>query len=340
MSCCCKLALLSGTVSIESSRCISLTGKTKTQKIIQSVSQSIYNIISTYKHLAADLSFCFACNSSKRDRKAARLLPDPGGAEFLPGPPAGTRLVDGRGSVLPIRALGKSMVVAGGLEEFLAASVAERGVGRARDIGRVDWRVPAEAGVERALDLRRSVLVADDRALVTEGPDESFKVLEVALASVEVAGRLNRLVADVASLPNARESCALVAVEAGVLAVADLAVGPVPGSGRPAGLDDAATDALGTRAPAAESPSVVCDRVMVRGAAMLGREFGARETVAAVDTLLDTEPDRFLTSVLEEGTMLALGTRAVRVACGLRFTIRAAQVSVGAAVIVCLADTF
>lgn len=54
-------------------------------------------------------------------------------------------------------------------------------------------------------------------------------------------------------------------MEAGVLAVADLAVGPVPGSGRPAGRDEAATDVLGTRTEAVvESPSVVCDLVMVR----------------------------------------------------------------------------
>ena len=46
----------------------------------------------------------------------------------------------------------------------------------------------AEAGVERARDLRWSVLVADNRALVTEGFDESFEVLEVVVASVEVAG--------------------------------------------------------------------------------------------------------------------------------------------------------
>lgn len=301
--------------------------------------RKVYIIISTfYTRLAPALSFCLACNSSKRDRSAARLLPDPGGAEFLPIPPASTRLVDGRGSVLPTRDLGKSMVVAGGLDDFLVASIADRGMGRARDIGRVDWRVSAEAGAERALDLRLSVLVADDRALVTEGPDESFEVLVIAVASVEVAGRFNRLAADVASLPNARESRALVAVEAGALAVADLAVGPTPGSGRPAGLDDAVTDVLGIRAAVVESPSVVCDRVMVRGAAMLGREFGARETVAAVDTLLDIDPDRFLTSVLEEGTMLALGTRAVRVACVSRFTIRAARVSAGAAVVICLAD--
>lgn len=104
----------------------------------------------------------------------------------------------------------------------------------------------AEAGVERARDLRWSVLVADNRALVTEGFDESFEVLEAVVASVEVAGCLNRLVADVASLPNARESRALVAIEAGVLAVVDLAVGPVPGSGRPAGRAEAAIDTLGT----------------------------------------------------------------------------------------------
>lgn len=68
-----------------------------------------------------------------------------------------------------------------------------------------------------------------------------------------------------ASLPNARESRALVTMEAGVLAVADLAVGPLPGSGRPAGRDEAATDVLGTRTEAVvESPSVVCDLVMVR----------------------------------------------------------------------------
>lgn len=68
-----------------------------------------------------------------------------------------------------------------------------------------------------------------------------------------------------ALLPNARESRALVTMEAGVLAVADLAVDPVPGSGRPAGRDEAATDALGTRTEVVvESPSVVCDLGMVR----------------------------------------------------------------------------
>lgn len=46
----------------------------------------------------------------------------------------------------------------------------------------------AEAGVERARDLRRSVLVADNRTLVTEGFDESFEVLMAVVASVEVAG--------------------------------------------------------------------------------------------------------------------------------------------------------
>lgn len=47
----------------------------------------------------------------------------------------------------------------------------------------------AEADVERARDLRRSVLVADNRTLVTEGFDESFELLLVAVvASVEVAG--------------------------------------------------------------------------------------------------------------------------------------------------------
>lgn len=91
----------------------------------------VYDIISTsYTRLAAALSFCFACNSSNRDRKAAILLPDPGGAEFLPSPPAGTRLIDGRGSVLP-RGLGKPMVLAGSFDSFLVVSIADRGVGRA-----------------------------------------------------------------------------------------------------------------------------------------------------------------------------------------------------------------
>lgn len=66
----------------------------------------------------------------------------------------------------------------------------------------------------------------------------------------------------------------------------------------------------------------------MRCAAMFGREFGAQEIVAEVEILLDTEPDRFLISVREEGTILALGTRAIRVACVSRVTIRAVWVSV------------
>lgn len=66
---------------------------------------------------------------------------------------------------------------------------------------------------------------------------------------------------------------------------------------------------------------------------MFGREFGAQKTVAEVEILLDTEPDRFLTSLREEGTILALGTRAVRVACVSRAAIRAVWVSVNAEVV-------
>lgn len=268
-----------------------------------------------------DFFFCFVCNLFKCDCKVVRLFFDLGGVEFLLGFFVGIWLVDGCWSVFLICVLGKLMVVVGGLEEFLVVLVVEWGVGRVWDIGRVDWWVLVEVGVERVFDLRWFVLVVDDWVLIIEGFDESFKVLEVVLVSVEVVGWFNWLVVDVVLLLNVCESCVLVVVEVGVLVVVDFVVGLVLGSGRLVGLDDVVIDVLGIWVLVVESFFVVCDWVMVWGVVMFGCEFGVWEIVVVVDILLDIELDWFLILVLEEGIMFVLGMCVVRVVCGLWFMI-------------------